>query len=264
LEALVPARLPIAALLALLLAATATAQINRQLPFPLASVLSGAYEASGGLRAWAGLRDLSILQIRRQLEASGKVRASEEIRIFVQNVPQVRLLMQRQTGDGPVYQGWRRDEAWMVEHGLRVRNRARLEAARRELHECLLLDRLPFSLTEAVTGELAYEGEFGLGDHVVRRLRYSSGEYPGGEVRVMVDSNSSLLRALGFFSPEGGYQEVSFRRWSEEHGVRVPWLKEFWAAGRLVRQDEIREFRVNQWFSAGVFEPEAWLRRSSR
>lgn len=227
-------------------------------------MLSRAYEAAGGLRAWAGLRDLSILQIRRQLESDGKVRASEEIRIFVQNVPAVRLLMVRQTGDGPVYQGWRRDEAWMVERGLRVHDRARLEAARRELQECLLLDRLPFSLTEAVTGELAYEGEFGMGDSVVRRLRYVSGEYPGGEVRVMVDSDDGLLRALGLFGPKGAYEEVTLGRWYEEHGVRVPWLKEFREASRLVRQDEIRELRANQWFSAGIFEPEAWLRRSTR
>ncbi|MBI4871396.1 MAG: hypothetical protein HY814_07500 [Candidatus Riflebacteria bacterium] len=250
-------------LVLVLLVRPASGQLSTQLPFKLAEMLPRMMQAAGGERAWAGLRDLSMLQTREQLATNGKVRASEDLRVWLQTVPHVRLLMARRSAASPVYQGWNRGAPWLVEQGLRVHDRHRLEATRTELLESLLLYRLPFGLHEAVTGRLVYEGVFEFEGRSCYRVRFPSGEYPGGDVWLLVDSRTWELRCLAFYGKTGVYQEVLPRRWYREHGVSTPWVLEFRSNGKLTRRDRLRELLHNQWFSPGVFVAEAWMKRYS-
>ncbi|MBI3891693.1 MAG: hypothetical protein HY303_09215 [Candidatus Wallbacteria bacterium] len=250
------------ALLAFFLVATqASAQPQPGLDFPLEQLLPRVLDAAGGQRRWAGIRDVALLETRKQLEPSGHVRASEDLEIFLQNEPHINLLMVRHHRGVEIHQGWHRDSAWMVEDGLRVHDRGRIEAARRELLETLFLVRLPFCLPEEPKGKLVYEGEYLLGGRRVHQVRYPSGEYPGGNTRLYVTRNSYELAAVGYHGPAGTFQQFAFRRQVEEHGVRQPWVRELSTGGTVVRRDEVRKLKVNQWFSPDVFLPEAWLRR---
>ncbi|MBI2943514.1 MAG: hypothetical protein HYY25_04880 [Candidatus Wallbacteria bacterium] len=260
--------------MALLAAAPLSAEPAGQLAAALETLIPRSIEAAGGARRWAGIRDLSVLERRSQLEQDGRARASEELEIFLQNVPHTQLLMVRRTKNVVVRQGWRRGEAWMVEDGLRVHDRFRLQSARRELLETLFLLRLPFCLPSEVNGQIGFEGTFLLardeilgplpgsrGPLEVDQLRFATGEYPGGDVRLYLDRATGELRGFGFHAPGGGYERWLLARTFEEHGVKLAWWRELTVDGKPIRRDELRKLVVNQWFSPDVFKAEAWLRR---
>ncbi len=169
----------------------------------------------------------------------------------------------------------------MVDQGLRVRDRSQLESARSELLETLLLDRMPFSLEHSVTGPITYEGEFAFQGRNVHRLRLQLRDFPASDLWLLADAATYVVRAVGYYQtgtssvpPPGGsallktgetepgkgaYIEVTYRRYRDEAGVQLAWLREHRRDGALFRRDEILKIRGNRWFESRQFAIETYL-----